>query len=157
MEIGTWIILILFYLVSALLRKRRRVPQTEEKRVPGPQSFTSEEDEREVLPSWLKEALGFEEETAEQEVRREELQQIIEPETEEEIPLEPGIRTKAEPEVREFSEKRDWTPQKVRLGKGAKEIRWMLKEKESLKNVIVVKEILGPPRAFNRYSWRSLR
>ena len=157
MEIGTWIILILFYLVTALLRKRRRAPQTEEKRVTGPQSFTSEEDEREVLPKWLKEALGFEKETAGMNAGIEELQQIIEQEVEEEIPLESVIRTKTEPEVREFSEKKDWAPQKVRLGKSAKEIRWMIKEKDSLKNVIVLKEILGPPRAFNRYSWRSLR
>jgi len=101
-EIGTWIILILFYLVTALLRKRRRAPQTEEERIHRPQNFTSEEDKREVLPKWLKETLGFEEGTGGLDAGREEFQQIIERDVEEEIPVEPVVQTKAEPEAKRY-------------------------------------------------------
>lgn len=162
-----WIILGLIYLMVKSLRKRRQQPQEHDEFQPTTEEVLEEE---ETLPAWLESLVKGEDDTLQPEqpvgkkrqaTIREDLaaydEDLAEPVMETEIPLEVISEPQEKPKSLR-SKIRSKAPgggvQKGRVQRALdmREIRDVVARRKKLRQLIVYKEILGPPRAL-----RSLR
>ena len=159
-----WIILGLIYLMVKSLRKRRQ-PQEHDEFQPTTEEVLEEE---ETLPAWLESLVKGEDDTSQPEqpvgkkrqaTIREDLaaydEDLAEPVMETEIPLE--VISEPQEKLKNLRSKirsKAGGVQKGRVQRALdmREIRDLVARRKKLRQLIVYKEILGPPRAL-----RSLR
>lgn len=180
MEINYWIILLIFYLVSRWLRKkkkeeaRRGLPRPGSEQQPQPERHDGEEQAPESIPKWMKD-LGlldllqeerseeaFEEDLQTEEERslREELELYDEVAPSEKPPLSESpaldpLQFQLEDEIDSLQESREArrrakaVPRRVR-----RDIGRFIRKPQNLRDVIVLREVLGPPRGMDRFRYR---
>ena len=177
MDINYWIILLVFYLFYQWMRKRKRGRSPQQERGPDAPPLPDEKTEEKGLPAWLKE-LGFPdltEEVPEEPAEIEQAEEIPTPMTLKEEIEEFEI---AEPEIKPVSDrlsdqlkiatpelgskkilgslstagrKSFWDQPEFKTGPGKSQFGDRILNVDSLREFIVLREILGPPRALQRY------
>ena len=167
MDVGYWIFILIAYLVSQWLRKR-----TQSFRQPPPQEQPEEEHpgnkQKETVPQFLRN-LGIDElfEEIKSELRPDEayeeadagIAEVADLDENFEFIDETVVESEAQPEAAtdlEQETKREWL-QAEPTGKkkrASHPIHTYFESRADLKNVILMKEILGPPRAIERHRFR---
>ncbi|MEE9166658.1 MAG: hypothetical protein V3U24_04240 [Candidatus Neomarinimicrobiota bacterium] len=152
MDFNYWIILIVIYLISQWVRRRIRGRKPRQAREPVPHPAEGEEEKGEKgLPEWFRELglLDLEEEEMEPPPAPE--IPPMEPEEEvahlipEEEPPSP------EPAVGELQRTAPGKKESIPGGPYGD----LIYNPESLRDFIVIREILGPPRSIHRFSPRA--
>lgn len=179
MEINYWIILLIFFLVSRWLRKkkkeeaRRGLPRPGSEQQPQPERH-GEEQAPESIPKWMKD-LGLldllqeerSEEAFEEDLQAEEERSLREglelsdevapsekPPLSESPALDPlqfqlGDEIDSLQESREARRRAKAVPRRVR-----RDIGRFIRNSQNLQDVIVLREVLGPPRGMDRFRYR---
>ena len=170
MDVGYWIFILIAYLVSQWLRRRAqsfRQPPPQEQPAEQPVAPPPEKKQKETVPQFLRN-LGIDElfEEIKSEFQPEETYEEVEEETAEldddfEIPddetfIEPEPQPAMEDVPAEPTFPERAAPSKYSVGVTAESrpIHAYFKSGADLRNVILMKEILGPPRAIERHRFR---
>ena len=168
MEIGTWILLLLFYVVVSYLRKKRRASSDDAVQRGRRKKIVEGLEVEELMPDWFKEIILPKEPTeTEAPVEMEEIP-IYEAEkpvvpikhegpTDQEIlsPLRSVFDEKLEGAVPSQKERVREYKKQLTIGLTRRDLTTRLTSSEGLREIILLREILGPPRALKRYNRRD--
>ncbi|MCH8012494.1 MAG: hypothetical protein IIA61_11195 [Candidatus Marinimicrobia bacterium] len=169
MEFNPWILLfLLLYVIVAYLRKKRRAPSDDAVQRGRRKKIVEESEVEELMPDWFKEIILPKEPTeTEAPVEMEEIpiyeaEKPMEPikhegPTDEETlsPLRSVFDKKLEGAVPSQKERVQEYKKELTVGLTRRDLATRLTSSEGLKEIILLREILGPPRALKRYNRRD--
>lgn len=168
MKIGTWILLLLFYVIVSYLRKKKRASSDDAVQRGRRKKKVEGLEVEELMPDWFKEIILPKEPTEmEPPVEMEEIpiyeaEKPVEPvshegPTDEESlsPLRSVFDRKLESAVPSRKERVQEYKKELTVGLTRRDLATRLTRSGGLKEIILLREILGPPRALKRYNRRD--